>query len=114
MSYSTLKKTCDMYNNSLTSNYKYSDPYTKDGKIKIYDIDTHDINSKYYLQNNLYGCSKSYNNIVNSYPHFLTNLILKKKQELEEEKINKEFDEQIDILQNKIKQKQSTTTEIPK
>ena len=114
MSYYTLKNLCDVYNqssNALTSNFKYTNPYTKDGKINIYDINTHDINSNYYLQNNFYDCTKSYNNIVNSYPHFLKNIIEKKKQQLEEEKVDKELDEQIKILQNKISKNESDTTE---
>ena len=114
MAYYTLKKLCDVYNqssNALTSNNKYTNPYTEDGKIKIYDINNHDINSKYYLENNLYGCSKSYNNIINSYHHFLKNIIEKKKEQLQEEKLDNELDKQIEVLQSKIG---NTTTKTPK
>jgi len=115
MSYYTLRNLCEVYNkNGLTSNYKYTNPYTKDGKINTYNIDTHDINSEYYLKNNFYDCSKSYNNIVNSYPHFVTRIIEHKKQQLEEEKIDKELDDQINILKNKIKNNENVTTETPK
>ena len=117
MAYYTLKKLCDVYNqssNCLTGNNKYTNPYTKDGKIKIYYINNHDINSNYYLENNLYDCSKSYDNISNSYRHFLKNIIEKKKEQLQEEKLDNDLDKQIEILQNKISTLKPTTTETPK
>ena len=111
MPYYTLKNLCDVYKDrALTSNYKYTNPYLENGKIDIYDINTHDINSNYYLQNNLHPCTKSYANIVNSYPHFLSRIIQKKKIELEKDNL----DIEIENLQKKIdSNKDVTTTKIP-
>jgi hypothetical protein len=110
MSYYTQKNMCDVYRNiGITSNKKYTNPFVENTqKISLFNPNNHRINSYEYLNNNLYPCDKSYNNIVNSYKHFVTGIIEKKKEQISElpdatKYTDKELDIEIDKLKTDLK-----------
>lgn len=107
MSYYTQKNMCDAYRNiGITSNKKYTNPFNGNTqKISLFNPNYHEINSYEYLNNNLYPYNKSYDNIVNSYKHFVTNIIEKKKEQISDlpEDVTKYTDKELDLEINKLK-----------
>ena len=81
MSYYKQTNLCNNYKNiGLTNNSKFIDPFIdKTSYVGLYNTNNHRINSYEYLNNNFYPYTKSYNNIINSYKHYITYIIDNKK-----------------------------------
>ena len=86
--YHNLGNTCENVTNpNTTNNSKYNTPfYSTNVNILYYPENHHKLNSFEYNNNNLYPCSKSYENVDKAYTHFVTELLQYKDKLLQEEK----------------------------
>ena len=69
---------------SKISNTKYTDPFTANGEISLYNNDRINLNSDRFLSNSYNINTKSYTNIIDAYNHFVSNIYEYKKRLINE------------------------------
>jgi hypothetical protein len=70
------------------SNSKYITPFANDDKqVKMYSLNNIKLNSETFVANNPYPQTRSYGIFASAYQHYLVEMLERKKNEIEEEKL---------------------------
>ena len=87
MSYHRLEDVCDNYNQYNTSNKKYTNPFNKKtGAVAIYKDNNYNLNSYKFNHDNFYPQSKTYDYVQKSYAHYISQLLIKRDNLIQEER----------------------------